>query len=367
MVGALNVFEEDQIDFLSKLIQAYLECRSLRISSLANTLPGNYKSRYKEIQRFLESMPEESLSRGLLSFTGDYSDAVVLDYVEIPREWACKTDYVGYLKDGKTRGVGFLGISIPYKGRALPIGASPYSSAIIENDPSSKTIICHHALEEIRPALNGKVILADREFCSEENFKYFKACDHQFAIRLKVGKSNNPVRITRKSKKEINYSIKKGQTKIWRNVYYKGTIKVHLIGFWDGKYKQPMYIISNISPKKALKMYKLRMKIEESFKDEKSKLGITKIMSRKQENFTKLISFSLLAYGIALLVGEDLRKVVLPKKSRKKFSGLHVLFYMIHSYTPKQLLSAANRALKFIKSINLITEGIASPYRWGYA
>ena len=42
-----------------------------------------------------------------------------------------------------------------------------------------------------------------------------------------------------------------------------------------------MWVISNLPPEEAIEIYKLRMKIEESFRDLKDLLSIDKIMNQK--------------------------------------------------------------------------------------
>ena len=49
------------------------------------------------------------------------------------------------------------------------------------------------------------------------------------------------------------------------------------------------------------------MKIEESFKDLKSLLGLKKVMNKSQDNMEKMVALLLIAYAIGLLVGETLR------------------------------------------------------------
>ncbi len=51
----------------------------------------------------------------------------------------------------------------------------------------------------------------------------------KFVIRLNA--SNN-VRITDQSKNKIVLKVAKGETKVWKNVYYKGEIKVDIIGYF---------------------------------------------------------------------------------------------------------------------------------------
>jgi transposase len=86
-----------------------------------------------------------------------------------------------------------------------------------------------------------------------------------------------------------------------------------------------MWLISNLPPEEAIEIYRLRMKIEESFRDMKNLLNINKIMNQKQANMEKMISMFLLSYSIGLLIGETIREIVYTEKKRKLYSGLHIL------------------------------------------
>jgi hypothetical protein len=48
-------------------------------------------------------------------------------------------------------------------------------------------------------------------------------------------------------------------------------------------FKEPLWIITNLEPLEGLRIYKARMKIDESFKDLKSLLNLEKIMNKKRE------------------------------------------------------------------------------------
>ena len=76
-----------------------------------------------------------------------------------------------------------------------------------------------------------------------------------------------------------------------------------------------------------MEIYRLRMKIEESFCDMKDLLNIDKIMNYKRDNMEKMISMVLLSYLIALLIGEGIREVGYAGKKRKLYSGLFILLY----------------------------------------
>jgi hypothetical protein len=53
------------------------------------------------------------------------------DPTEIERPQAWKTEYIGTLKDGKTKGFWAMVLATPYHGRAIPCGLVTYSSKTI--------------------------------------------------------------------------------------------------------------------------------------------------------------------------------------------------------------------------------------------
>jgi transposase len=126
---------------------------------------------------------------------------------------------------------------------------------------------------------------------------------------------------------------------------------VNISGKWDKGFSEPMWVISNLPPEEAIKIYRLRMKIEESFKDMKNLLSIEKIMNQKQENMEKMASMVLLSYSIGLLIGETIRENVYTEKKRKLYSGLHILL--------KRKVNISGETLKsIINSAYLIFSGI---------
>jgi hypothetical protein len=82
---------------------------------------------------------------------------------------------------------------------------------------------------------------------------------------------------------------------------------VNLIGVWREGFQRPLWVMTNLSPEDGLRIYQARMKIEESFKDLKSLLGLKKVMNKSQDNMEKMVALLLIAYAIGLLVGEALR------------------------------------------------------------
>jgi hypothetical protein len=73
--------------------------------------------------------------------------------------------------------------------------------------------------------------------------------------------------------------------------------------------KEPLWVITNLEPEEALRLYLERMKIETSFRDMKSILNLDKIMNKSLFYLKRMISLVLIAYAISVLVGEAIRDV----------------------------------------------------------
>jgi hypothetical protein len=50
----------------------------------------------------------------------------------------------------------------------------------------------------------------------------------------------------------VKLDIPPGKTKTIRGVYYKGNVKMNLIGYWKKGMKEAMWMATNIDPKRAL-------------------------------------------------------------------------------------------------------------------
>lgn len=292
---------EVEADKAARILKAILDARSPRISDIAHNMPGNPEANYKAIHRFLRwAEPQKALKRLYL----EEADFVLADPTDIERLQAAKTEYVGVLKDGKTRGFQALVFGVPYRGRAIPFHFITYSSRTIGQEATSRNLEHRRALEGIKDLLGNQPVVLDREFSYESLFADFMAEKINYVIRLNTG---NKATITDGEGMKLSLSINPGEKVFLRGVFYKGKVGVNLAGQWKRGFKEPIWVISNLEPEEALTIYRARMKIEESFKDLKSLLNLEKLMNKGQEKLEKMIALVLLAYAIGLLVGEALR------------------------------------------------------------
>jgi hypothetical protein len=108
----------------------------------------------------------------------------------------------------------------------------------------------------------------------------------------------------------VDLSLSRGEERLIHSVFYKGQVRVNLIGRWRRGFAQPLWVMTNLAPQQGWAMYQARMKIDECFRDLKSLLALDKIMNRQQDNMEKVTALVMLAYTLGLLIGEKLRDVL---------------------------------------------------------
>jgi len=304
----------------AEIIKGILDAHSPRISDISNAMEKSSDANYKAIQRFIDKNdPKEAVQR----FYDSDSPYILGDPTDIERPQAKKTDYVGKLKDKKP-GFQILVLATPYRGRAIPFSFITYSSKTIGSEISSRNKEHSRAIGELKDLLGDKILILDREFSYEWFLEELVEAGIHFIIRLKSG--NNPT-ILNDENDRISLTIGLGEEEHYHGVYYKGNVAVNLAGKWEKGFKEPMWVISstNISSSRALEVYGLRMKIEESFRDMKSLLALDKIMNKKRENMKKMVALLILAYSIGLILGEEIRDRLYNERKRKLYSGLFIL------------------------------------------
>jgi len=296
-----------------------LKARSCRVSEVAREMWGEEAGNYKCIQRFVA---KTNLKANLLRLYREEAPFVIGDPTEMPRPDAKKTQYVGTLSDGQTKGYWLLILATPYQGRAIPCHFVSYSSAIIGSEITSRNRYHYQAFAEVKELLGAKPLVLDREFSYLELMQALVMEQVNFVIRLKVG-----AHFFDQEGKRVALSVKKGETRILNKVFYMGKVFVNVIGQWKEGLNEPLWIMTNLPAEQGLDFYLQRMKIDESFRDLKSLLGMDKLMHQKRYWMEQMVCLALIAYAIGLVLGETLRTHVFPETSRKYklYSGLFVL------------------------------------------
>jgi hypothetical protein len=238
------------------------------------------------------------------------AEFVIGDPTEIERPNAWKTEYVGTLKDGKTKGFWMLTFATAIRGRAIPFHFLTYSSRTFDEQVSSRNLEHHKAIQEIMQLIGDRPVIFDREFSYLELLNSLLEADMRFIIRLDLRANPPHFYYDKEQKRRLHLRIAPlGKPKIYRQVYYMGQAKMNVIGIWHYGFKDPIWIMTNMEPEAALKLYFKRMKIEISFRDLKSLLQIDKVMNKLQTRLEKMLALVMIAYAISVLIGEAIRDV----------------------------------------------------------
>ena len=313
----------------ARILTGVLEARSGRMTHIAHQMTGNPAGNYKTIQRFIQQVDSKAV---LMRLFQEEADFVIGDPTEMPRAQAKKTDYVGILSDGSTRGYWMLTLATPYRGRAIPCWFVTYSSKTIGAGINSRNQEHDRAFAQIKAFLGVRPLVLDREFSYLSLLENLEAEQINYVIRLNKGKQGP--KFTDEVGQEIKLNVGMGKKVICKNVYYKGKVRLNVIGVWKKGFSRPLWVMSNLDPQVALEVYYQRMKIEECFKDIKDLLGVTKVMNKHQDYMEQMIALVLLAFSIAFLIGEAVRDRIYgpppsgkqePGKRWRLYSGLFII------------------------------------------
>ncbi len=229
----------------------------------------------------------------LLRFYQEDAEFMIGDPTEMERYKAPKTAYVGTLSDGKTAGYWLMVLSTPFRGRSLPFSFVVYSSRTIGEQVTSRNQEHFRCFEAVKQLLGERPLVLDREFSYEELMEILYIEHIQFVIRLNLGDQHKQPRLIDADGEPIKLFIQPGETVIRPNVYYLGTVKVNLIGYWRKSLSKPLWVITTLEPKRGSGDLLKRMKIEETFRDCKDLLHLTKLMNKKQPLLEQMIALCL--------------------------------------------------------------------------
>ena len=334
-----------------EIIEGILKARSPRLSDIAREMSGREEVNYKRIQRFLASnLPQQALLR----LFQEEAPFVIGDPTEMPRPQAKKSKYVGTLSDGKTNGYWLLTLATPFHGRAIPCHFVSYSSKTINDEATSRNRHHFEAFAQVKELLGDKPLVLDREFSYLGLMENLVLEDINFVIRLKEG-----AKFADQEGNLIAMSIKKGETRSLNKVFYMGKVFVNVIGVWGEGFSKPLWVMTNLDARQGLTIYSQRMKIEESFRDLKSLLGMKKLMNKRRDHMEKMVALLLIAYAIGLWLGETLRLALFPEGTRKYkiYSGLFVLLKLKLTLPRQDFLPISTLALT---SFSILIWGVRS-------
>ena len=112
-------------------------------------------------------------------------------------------------------------------------------------------------------------------------------------ICLKLG-SHPPVFVDEEGQR-VDLSLLCEEERIMHDVFYRGQVRVNLIGRWQRGFTQPLWVMADLDLQEGWTIYRARMKIDECFRDLKSLLALDKTMNKDQTSIEKVAALVLLA------------------------------------------------------------------------
>lgn len=286
----------------ARILWSILETQSPRKSDWSQVFSESSEgANYRTIDR---TLPGLDASKALMRLYDPESPFVLVDPTEMERRQAKKTDYVGRLSDGKSLGFWMVVFAQPYRGRAIPFHFGIYSEATLNEEVSSRNIEWHKMLLEVKELVGETPLVFDREFSAQKWLDALEQSGCSWVIRLNKGSG---VKFTDEQGEEFPLLVEKGERVEIKGAYYRGNTKVNVSGVWREGCKEPLWVIGNLAPEQLVEVYERRMKIEQTFRDAKSLLGMEKVMSKKREQLEITLALVLLAYALGLMVGESAR------------------------------------------------------------
>ena len=263
-------------------------------------------------------------------------------------------------------------LATPYRGRAIPCGLVTYSSKTIEQGLDSRNLNHFRAFDGLKDMLGGRPLVLDREFSYLELMLNLFEEQINWVIRLNL--RANPPKFYTDYGSEVALTISLGETVVLNHVWYMGKVCMNVVGIWKKGLVEPLWVMTNLEAKSGLQIYFARMKIEETYRDLKSLLGLTKLMNKQQVYMEKMVALLLLTFTIGLLVGEELRDLLYGEpiaadehvdeekripgapslkkgKKWKRYSGLFVLLKQKWSLSDEQKTAVLNAALTTFRGL----------------
>ena len=304
----------------------------LRINEIAKNLPVDVKrkkSKQTRLMRFLDNcLPLDSV---MFSWTR----------LTLQKVYRRKSHKIMVLVDevDLINGYKALVAAIPFRNRAIPIVFKVFTDQQIRDlvYRSKNWVIWNfmdQACETIQKALwdidsdmepREPVFIFDRGFADVKLMKYLDCMGAKFIIRVR---KNTGIMVKGYVGKLSDF----GQWGYFRNVLYHMGERIEVNLFCaedDSDQDDPVFIVSNIHDGIGL-LYRLRMRIEEAFRDMKSLFGFKRLVLKdtEQSRVEQILMLVIIGMGLLFLLFEKSGyrwSKYYNTSSRKEYSLIHVI------------------------------------------
>jgi hypothetical protein len=313
------------------LVVALMRSRRLGVAAIGRSIPSNTTDKHhiKAVDRFLgnDKVDLPTLWEALLNTAaqGQRRLFVLLDWTD--------------LHDGVHES---LVASVSFGGRALPVAWSTSAKGLYWKSRNKLESGLCVAIKGLLPPGVELVIVADRGYCRASLLKGLKRAGIKFIIRIRKdvhliqGRGRGPVG---------NRAIERGHVRDLTDAQFGADARVDIrcvITFGKGPRgkapKQPWYLVTNLEPSElkagtVVEAYKLRMRIEENFRDFKSmRFGfqLRSVRLSTAARYDRLLAVAAVALLLLVHIGQRVEALGLHRRFKANTSPkrTHSLFQL---------------------------------------
>lgn len=274
-------------------ISALLQARRCTLTALARMLPGGRLChRIKRVWRFFDNPRVDpiALAQQVINQVGRLR----------PQGW------LPLLVDDTALGAdtSILTVAMPFRGRALPLLAIPYSLRQIRK---SLWILRRNVIRQVWQSLGEHaqraVLVADRAFASTRFFRDLQAAGLRFVIRV-PDKVTVQWHIFRHLLQDLD--LQPG-CRVWLPQVRYGTgrtASLNILAVWEANQARPWLLATNLTDHRTVfRLYAGRMRIEQMFRDWKQHFGLRHSRLTTADRLARLLFILGLAiWALAFLI-----------------------------------------------------------------
>lgn len=249
------------LETLVFMVSGIIASKSCQLPKIASRVPGDVHpdSREKQLSRWVKNED--------ITF-----DLYFLPFVQPLLEGLAAVRPLVLIMDGSAvaRGCVTLMVSVIYAHRAIPIGW-----LVIEGEKGHFPTETHLTLlREVKtrvPETATVIFLGDGEFDSPELQAELAAYKWEYACRTA---KNIQIGVDDEWSSLADLNVQRGKREFRKDALFTNAAygPVMVIAWWGARYKEPIYLVSNMtSVQRACDWYRKRMHIETFFSDQKSR------------------------------------------------------------------------------------------------
>lgn len=295
IVNLCPLLRLSQSKALAQIVFGAMRCRRVTQADIGRSMETGTAAKHniKRVSRFVtnERVNVAEGCRGLARIAAKASGGclvVAVDWVDIGRFKVLKA-------------------AVPIRGRAVPILFAAYPKWRLKKSQNQFEEAFFELLSKLLPARTWTIIVADRGFARAELASFLRELEMNHVIRASSGAT---FRSETFSGRLTGHGVKEGGHRVlgWGRYTARHPVTRRVIVRWERGHEEPLVLGTDLdwNWRKVVEVFKLRMSIEELFRDEKNArygwgLRQTKIGGhRRLERLLLVLAF---AYVLLLVMG----------------------------------------------------------------